>query len=172
MGLALRSKTVATLALALAVGGLAPGTSAGQGLTHQEVTRLAQQSRQDPASVAQAPVLPSNLGRQTRQADIVAPPTLPPARASELAAIQRAEERQHAAGSYRPSPAAHYSSAETDTYAALEHPVAPSALTVHAPGEAFDYGAAAIGAGFAVVIMVLIAAGGVAVRRRGQPQHG
>jgi hypothetical protein len=106
------------------------------------------------------------------QAGPVAPPILRVARASELAAINRAETQERAAGSYSPPAGARYSSAETDAYAWFAHPVAASASTVKAPGEGFDYGAAAVGAGLAVAIIVLIAAGGLAVRRRRQPQFG
>jgi hypothetical protein len=172
MRLAAHSKIVGTLALALAVAALAPGTSAGHRLTHQEIARLAQQSRQDPASVAQAPVLRSNPGQQTTRAGIVAPPILRVARASELAAINRVEAQEQAAGSYSPSSGARYSNAESTAYATLSHPVAASSPTVNAPGEGFDYGAAAVGAGVAAAIIVLITAGSLAVRRRGRPQHG
>jgi hypothetical protein len=172
MRLAARSKFVGTLALAVAVGGLACGTSVGHVLTAQQIARIAQQSRQDPASVSQAPVLRSNPRQQTTQARIVAPPILRVARASELSAINRAEAREHAAGSYGPSSGARYSNAESAAYATLSHPVAASAPTANAPGDGFDYAAAAIGAGAAALIIVAIAAGSLAVRRRGQPQHG
>jgi hypothetical protein len=102
----------------------------------------------------------------------VGPPILRVARASELAAIDRVEAQRQAALSYSPPAGARYSSADTDAYAAVAHPVASRASTVKAPGEGFDYGAAAVGAGLAAAIIVLIAAGGLVVRRRRQPQYG
>ena len=62
--------------------------------------------------------------------------------------------------------------ADVDAYAGVARPVAAIGPVVKAPGDGFDYGAAAIGAGFAVGIIVLITAGGIAVRRRRQPQYG
>jgi hypothetical protein len=100
------------------------------------------------------------------------PPILRPARASERAAINRAEAQREAARSYSAPAGARYSSAETDAYAAVARPVAASGPVVKAPGDGFDYGAAAVGAGFAVGVIALIAAGGIAVRRRRQPQYG
>jgi hypothetical protein len=100
------------------------------------------------------------------------PPILRPERASELAAIKRAEAQREAASSYRPPAGARYSSADTDAYAAIARPVAASGPVVKAPRAGFDYGAAALGAGFTVGIVVLIGAGGIAVRRRRQPQYG
>jgi hypothetical protein len=100
------------------------------------------------------------------------PPILRPARASELAAIHRAEAQRQAALSYRAPAGARYSSADTGAYAAVAHPVAASAPTVKAPGDGFDFGAAAVGAGLAVAIIVLITVGGLALRRRRQPQYG
>jgi hypothetical protein len=95
------------------------------------------------------------------------PPILEPARASDLATIKQAEAESDAAHSYTVPAGARYSSAETDAYATDARPVA-------APGPAsggFDYGDAAIGAGFAVAIIALIAAGGLAVRRRRHPEY-
>ena len=101
------------------------------------------------------------------------PPILRVARASELAAINRAEARQEAARSHTPAEGARFSSAALDAYATLAHPpVAASAPTIKAPGAGFDFGAAAVGAGLAVAIIVLITAGGLAVRRHRRPQYG
>jgi hypothetical protein len=100
------------------------------------------------------------------------PPILRPARASELAAIHRAEAQQAAALSYSAPAGARYSSADTDAYAAVARPVAVSAPAVKAPGDGFDFGAAAVGAGLAVAIIGLITVGGLALRRRRQPQYG
>ena len=68
-----------------------------------------------------------NPDQQSTQAGPVAPPILRVARASELAAIKRAEVQQEAARSYSPPAGARYSSADTDAYAAVAHPVAVSA---------------------------------------------
>jgi hypothetical protein len=99
------------------------------------------------------------------------PPILRPARASELTAINGAEAQRQAARSYGAPAGARYSSADIDAYAAVARPVVASGPAVKAPGDGFDYGAAAVGAGFAMGIVVLIAAGGIAVRRRRQPQY-
>ncbi len=167
MRLTARSSIIGTVAVALIAVALAPGTSAGYRLTHQEAARFAQQSGQSASSTTG--VRP-NADRQSTQAGPVGPPILRVARASELAAIHRAEAQSAAAGSYSPPAGARYSSADTDAYAASVHPVAASAPTVKAPGDGFDFGAAAVGAGLAVAIIVLITAGGLAVRRRRQPQ--
>jgi uncharacterized membrane protein len=100
------------------------------------------------------------------------PPILRATRASELAAIHRAEAQRAAALSYRAPAGARYSSADTAAYAAVARPVAVSAPTVKAPGDGFDFGAAAVGAGLAVAIIGLITVGGLALRRRRQPQYG
>lgn len=132
----------------------------------------------EPATSAQGqpttsgPVVRPNPHRQTSQSTPVGPPILRVARASELAAIKHPEAQARATLSYSPPAAARYSSADTNAYATFAHPVAASAPTVKAPGGGFDYGAAAVGAGLAVAIIVLITAGGLAVRRRRQPQFG
>jgi hypothetical protein len=98
------------------------------------------------------------------------PPILRVARASELAVIHRAEAQERAAVSYSPPAGALYSSADTAAYAAVASPVAASSSPVKAPGAGFDYGAAAVGAGFAVALIMMISAGAFAVRRRRHPQ--
>ena len=169
MRLTARSSIIGALAVAVIAAALAPGTSAGYRLTHQEAARLAQQSGQ---SASSATGVRPNPDEQSTQAGPVGPPSLRVARASELAAIHRAEAQWAAAGSYSAPAGARYSSADTDAFAASAHPVAVSAPTVKAPGAGFDYGAAAVGAGLAVAIIVLVTAGGLAVRRRRQPQFG
>jgi hypothetical protein len=131
-----------------------------------------------PATTAQgkattsSPVVRPNPHPQTSQSTPVRPPILRVARASQAAAISRAEAQARAAVSYSPSAAARYSNPGTDAYAAFAHPVAATAPAVKASGTGFDFGAAAVGAGFAVAIIVLITVGGLAVRRRRQPQFG
>ena len=117
-------------------------------------------------------VVRSNPDQRTSRSTPVGPPILRVARGPEAAAIHRAEAQARAAVSYSPRAGARYSSGEIGAYAALAHPVAASSSPVKAPGAGFDYGAAAVGAGLAVVIVVLISAGGLAVRRRRQPQFG
>lgn len=115
------------------------------------------------------PVVRPTPHQQTSQSTRVGPPILRVARGSEAAAINRAEAQERAAVSYSAPAGARYSSA---AYAGFAHPVAASGPTVKAPGAGFDYGAAAVGAGLAVAIIVLITAGGLAMRRRRQPQFG
>jgi hypothetical protein len=130
----------------------------------------------EPATTAQgqptisSPVVRPNPHQQTSQRTTVGPPVLRVARGSELAAIKRAEVQREAALSYRPPAGARYSSAGTAASAAVASPVAASSSPVKAPSAGFDYGAAAVGAGLAVAMMVLISAGGLAVRRRRHPQ--
>ena len=164
-----RRRIVGGLAVALIAAALAPGASAGHRLSNQEAARLAQQSR--PSASSTTGVRP-NPDRQSTQGGPVGPPILRVARASERAAIGRVEAQREAARSYSPPVGARYSSADTDAYAAFARPVAANAPTVKAPGDGFDYGAAAVGAGVAVAIVALITAGGLVVRRRRQPQYG
>jgi hypothetical protein len=117
-----------------------------------------------------AVVLP-NPDQQTSHSTPVGPPILRAARGSEAAAINRAEAQERAAVSYRPPASAQYSSASINAYPATVRPVALSAPRIEAPGDGFDYGAAAIGAGITIAIAVLISAGTLATRRRSQPQH-
>jgi hypothetical protein len=170
MRLTARSSIIGALAVALVAVALAPGASAGYRLTHQEAARFAQQSGQ---SASFTTGVRPNPDQQSTQAGPVGPPILRVARASELATIHRAEVQREAARSYGPAAAARrYSSAETGAYAAFAHPVAAGAPTVKAPGDGFDFGAAAVGGGLAVAIIVLVGAGGLALRRRRQPQYG
>ena len=182
MRLTAHTRIIGTLAVALIAAVLAPGASADYGFTHQEAARplgtganprgvaiLAQQSGQSASSTT---VVRPNPDEQGTQSGSAGPPILPVARAAELAAIKRAEAQREAARSYRVPEGARYSSAAFNAYATLAHPVAATAPTVTAPGDGFDYGAAAVGAGLAVTIIAAITGGGLAVRRRRQPQHG
>lgn len=168
MRLTAHSRIIGTLAVALVAGALAPGASADYGVTHQQAARLAQQSGQSASSTT---VVRPNPDEQNMESGSAGPPTLPVARAAELAAIHRAEAQREAARSYRLPEGARYSSAVFNAYATLAHPVAATAPTLTAPGDGFDYGAAAVGAGIAVTLIAVITAGGLAVRRRRQPQH-
>ena len=169
MRLTARNRIIGTLAVALIAAALAPGASADYRVTHQQAARLAQQSGQSASSTT---VVRPNPDEQNAQSGSAGPPILSVARAAELAAIKRAEAQREAARSYSLPEGARYSSAAFNAYGTLAHPVAVSAPTVTAPGDGFDYGAAAVGAGLAVTIIAALTAGGLAVRRRRQPQHG
>ena len=182
MRLTAHTRIIGALAVALIAAVLAPGASADYAVTHRETARslgtgaiprgvaiLAQQAGQSASSTT---VVRPNPDQQGTQFGSAGPPILPVARAAGLAAIHRAEAQREAARSYSLPERARYSSAAFNAYATLAHPVAASAPTVTAPGDGFDYGAAAVGAGLAVTIIAAITAGGLAVRRRRQPQHG
>jgi hypothetical protein len=167
MRLTARSRIIGTLGVALIAAALAPGVSAGYRVTHQEAARLAQRSGR---SASSSTVVRPNPDERSTQSGSVGPPSLPVARAAELAAINRADALREAARSYRPPEGARYSSAPFNAYAAIVRPAAASAPTVNAPDDGFDYGAAAVGAGLALTIIVVITAGGLVVRRRRGPQ--
>jgi hypothetical protein len=93
------------------------------------------------------------------------------ARASELAAVNRASAQEEAALFYSPPAAARDSGADTIAYARTAHPVAATAPTIKAPGERFDYGDAPIGARITAAIARLFTAGTLTARRRSQPRH-
>ena len=182
MRLTLRSTIIGTLTVALVAAALAPGASADYGVTHPQAARSlgtganprgvaisAQQSGQRASSTT---VARPNPAGQTTQSGSGGPPILPVAQTAELAAIHRAEAQQAAAHSYSPPEGARYSSAAFNAYATLAHPVAATSPTVNAPNDGFDYGAAAVGAGLALTIIVVITAGGLVVRRRRPPQYG
>ena len=169
MRLTAHSRTIETLAVALIAAALVPSASAGYRLTHREAARLAQQSRQSASSTT---IVRPNPDQQSTQSGSVGPPTLPVARAAEPAAMNWAAEPREAARSHSLRQAAPYNSAAFNAYATLAHPVAASSPKVKAPDDGFDYGAAAVGAGLTVTIVVLITAGGLIMRRRRRPQYG
>ena len=91
------------------------------------------------------------------------PPVVQRSEASELAAIDRLKAQvpiHHAPANGR------YSTAALTTAAT---PVATPTLTT--PGNGFDWGDAAVGAGVVAAIGLLIAAASVAVRHRSEPRH-
>jgi hypothetical protein len=98
-------------------------------------------------------------------------PILRPARASELAAINRAESQEADAFSYSLPRTARYSNADLNAYADAVHPVAVTTPAVGASSNGFDYGDAAIGAGSTAAILVLITAAGLVLCRRRQPRR-
>jgi hypothetical protein len=101
---------------------------------------------------------------------VAAPPALPAARPPDQATLRRAENRQAAAGSYTAPAHGRYSTATTNGYLSATGAVTATAPTA-TPHDSFSYRDAAIGAGVAVAIGSLIAAGSLAVRRRGRLQH-
>ena len=169
MRLTARSRIIGVLAAALIAAALASGANADYGVAHQQAAHLAQPSGQ---SASSATVVRPNPDEQGTQSGSAGPPILPVARTAELAAIHRAEVQREAARSYALPEGARYSSAAFNAYATLARPVAATAPTVTAPGDGFDYGAAAVGAGLALTIIAAVTGGGLAVRRRRQPQHG
>lgn len=160
MRLAVHSKIIASALAITAVG--APAASAHFDLEPGATAHG--------AGTAVTRVVAPNPDQQFMQATFM-PPALRPAAGSEHAIISHAEAQRHAALSYSPTAGARYSSADVGAYAATVHPVAVTGPVVKAPGDGFDYGDAAIGAGITGAIVLLAGAGTVAVRRRSQPQH-
>jgi hypothetical protein len=114
------------------------------------------------ASAASARPIEAPL-HQTGQASLAVPPVLPPAQPSEL----RAAEAQAAlAHSYSAPPAARYSNAEFNGYSKAAPTAVVPAAKLGAPGDSFHWGDAAIGAGIATAIVLLLTAGSLGVRRR------
>jgi len=91
------------------------------------------------------------------------PPSLSRSQASEIAALDRVKARNLA---HHLSPTGTYSIAALTTAAT---PLA--APTLEAPGNGFDWGDAAVGAGVTAAIGLLIAAASIAVRHRAEPRH-
>jgi hypothetical protein len=122
------------------------------------------------ATAGPRPEVHPNPDEQSGPAGLIAPPALRTARPSELAALHRAEAKQHEAAVYSPPSDAGYSAAVTNAYRSA----APQVAAVTPPivtHDGFRYRDAAIGAGVAAAIMSLLAAGAMAVRRRGRFQH-
>jgi hypothetical protein len=101
----------------------------------------------------------------------VQPPILKASPTAQLAALHQAEADARAAYAYRPPPGAHFSTASLAVYARGSQPVPAASTTTKDPGRDFDYGAAAIGAGVAAVLVLLVSGSIVVARRRGQLQH-
>ena len=118
------------------------------------------------ATTAHATVVKPNPDQQAPQAAQTAtgvPPALSRSQASEIAAIDRAKATSLANDVPPKGP---YSTAALTTAAT---PLA--APTLKAPASGFDWGDAAVGAGVAAALGLLIAAASVAVRRRAEPRH-
>jgi hypothetical protein len=99
------------------------------------------------------------------------PPVLPPARGSDLAATRRAEALQAQALSHSSPRTARYSGAELGAYGNAVHPTGVSTPRIGTPSDGFDWGDAAIGAGIAAAIGLLLTGGTLAIRRRSQLAH-
>ena len=167
MRLTARRRTIGTLAVALIAAALAPGASAGYRFTYQEAARLAQQSGQSASSTTVVRPNPDQQGTQSGSAGAdpagsasgrtrCDPPgggatgsgallQAPGGRSLQQRGLQRVRHARPSGCSHRP--------------------------TVGAPGDGFDYGAAAVGAGLAVTIIAPITAA-ASRRRRRRPQHG
>jgi hypothetical protein len=115
------------------------------------------------ATTARATVVKPNPDQQAARTATGVPPGLSRSQASELAAIDRAKAASLANDVPPKGP---YSTAALTTAAT---PLA--APTLKAPGSGFDWGDAALGAGVAAAIGLLIAAASVAVRHRTEPRH-
>ena len=117
------------------------------------------------ATTAHATVAKPNPDEQTAQTATGVPPALARSQASELAALDRAKARSLA---HNVPPTGPYSTAALTTAAT---PIASPSPTLEAPGNGFDWGDAAVGAGVAAAIGLLIAAASIAVRHRSEPRH-
>jgi hypothetical protein len=100
---------------------------------------------------------------QIGQANLTVPPVLPPAQPSELGA---AEAQSALAHSYTAPRAARYSSAEFNAYSKPAPIAIVPASKLAAPGDGFHWGDAAIGAGIATAVVLLVTTGTLGVRRR------
>ena len=171
MGLAVRSTVIAS---ALAIATIAaPGASARYDLGPQQRLHdiTPSMAYAIPVSPPQAqttgpqPEVHPNPDQQATQSGPGVQPILHRARASQLAATERAKEQ--ALANHVP-PNGRDSNADVNTTA---HPIAAPAPTLKAPDNGFDWGDAAIGAGIIATIALLITAGSFAVRQRSQPGH-
>ena len=111
-------------------------------------------------------VVSPNPDHQTAQSLPGAPPILPRARASEQAAINRAQAREAQALAYSLPPAAQYRMEELNANAGAVHPVAATTPTVKAPGGGFDWGDAGIGAAGGLALSMLGLGGALVVSQR------
>jgi hypothetical protein len=103
--------------------------------------------------------------------EIGIPPTLGVVGAAELAAMHAAEVRPEGALSQHLASSGHYSTAELNAYAATAHPTAAVTPANPSPSDAFDWTDAAIGAGIAATIALLMTFTAVGVRGRRQARQ-
>jgi hypothetical protein len=105
--------------------------------------------------------------QQIQQRGLVPPQASGRARRSHLAAAEGPIEQ--ALANHVP-PTARYSNAALNAHATTHRPVA-AARTLKAPSNDFAWGDAAIGAGIAAAIALLLTAGAQVVRQRNQLRH-
>jgi hypothetical protein len=105
--------------------------------------------------------------QQIKQGGLVSPPISGRARRSQVAAAEGLTEL--ALANHVP-PSGRRSNANLNANAATDRPVA-AARTLTAPSSDFDWSDAAIGAGIAAAIALLITAGAQVVRQRNQLRH-
>ena len=106
------------------------------------------------------------IDQHTAQSVPGGPPILPRVRASEQAAINRAQAREAQALAYSPPPAAQYRMEELNANASAVHPVAAATPTVKTPGGGFDWGDAGIGAAGGLALAMLGLAGALTLSQR------
>ena len=99
------------------------------------------------------------------------PPSLGVVRGRALVALDRAEALKERALIANLPSSARYSNAGLNAYASTSHPTAAVTPASPSPGSAFEWADAAIGAGIAATISLLLTATSVAVRRRSQARH-
>lgn len=98
-------------------------------------------------------------------------PILGVERGQQLAALHRVEARQEQEFSRHLASSPRYNTAELNAYASTAHPAAAVTPANPTPSDAFDWTDAAIGAGIAATIALLVMLSTVAVRSRGQARH-
>jgi hypothetical protein len=167
-------RAVRTIAVALAVTAIAAPTALARPDVHPpqrlQVNPSTGFATPAPTTRGQTagprPEVHANPDQQLPQTAPLAP-TLGAPRASDLAAINRAQAREARASSYTPPSTARYSSSDLIGV----HPTAVSAPTLGTPSAGFQWGDASIGAGVSAALVLLVTAGTLAVRRRSQPTH-
>jgi hypothetical protein len=120
-----------------------------------------------PAASARFDLEPAHGQSTQTQQTAPVPPILHRVQGSQLAAANRAKEQ--ALANHVP-PNGRYSTADLNGYATVTAP-AVKAPALSAPGNGFDWGDAAVGAGITAAIALMITAGSLAVRQRSQPDH-
>ena len=148
MRLRAHNRIIGTLAVALVAGALAPGASADYGVTHRKPLVWY-------SNLARARVPPRLCAKtqMSRHAVRLGGAADPGGGASGGARCDQAGRGATGSGALLQSPGGRsLQQRGLNAYATLAHPVAASAPTLTAPGDRFDYGAAAVGAGIAVTI--------------------
>lgn len=123
-----------------------------------------------PQTSGPRPEVHPNRHDQTTVTTAVGPPIVRPARASDQAAINRAQAQAADRSAYTPSPAARYSSAGLGVHASGPTGGHPAAVRMITPGTPFDWSDAAIGAGGGLAVSLLVVGGALLIARRRQPK--